>query len=168
MARKKKENMVTEKIILDDCKILYRNFSGKERQYNPKGKRNFLVVLPDELADHLKQDGWNVRFLQPRDEEEDALPVLQVSVSYANFPPKIYMISGHGKKLLDEDTIDLLDVADIDQVDLTIRPYNWEVKERSGNIATGVKAYAEKMYVTISEDPFESKYYDVPDVTDER
>lgn len=150
--------MVNKNIVIEHARIGFRNFSGKEGKYNPKGRRNFCVFLETELGNVLEDDGWNVRWLEPLEEGDDKQAYLQVAVSYDNYPPKIIMITSGGKTILDEETVNILDWAEIENVDLIIRPYNWEV-----NGKTGVKAYTKSMYITIVEDEFAHKYRDVPD-----
>lgn len=145
---------VKDRLNIENAKVIFRNFSGKQTQYNPEGNRNFCVILDDEkFAENLKEDGWNIRYLKAREAFENDTPYMQVSVSYRNQPPSIYLISGKNKTLLDEDSVGMLDWADINNVDLVINPYNWEVNGKKG-----VKAYVKSMYVTIDEDPFASKY----------
>jgi hypothetical protein len=155
--------MVKNNIVIEDARIGFRNFSGKEGQYNPAGRRNFCVFIEKELGETLESDGWNVRWLEPKDEHEDKQAYLQVAVSYDNIPPKIVLVTHKGKTILDEASINILDWAEIECVDLIIRPYNWTTNAGTKNAKTGVKAYIKSMYVTIAEDEFESKYYDVPD-----
>jgi hypothetical protein len=150
--------MIKTNIDIENARIGFRNFAGKEGKFNAKGNRNFCVFLDDEVAIDLEREGWNMKWLDPRDDSDARQAYLSVTVSYGHIPPKIFLVTSKGKTLLDEDSVMVLDYAEVKTIDLTIRPYNWEV-----NGKTGVKAYIKSMYVTIAEDSFESKYRDVPD-----
>lgn len=151
--------MVTNNIIIENARIAFRNFSGEEGKFNPKGRRNFCVLFDDEeFVKQLEDEGWNIRRLQPKEDGDDPVPYIQVSVSFGKIPPNIVLITSNGKTKLDEDSVNILDWAEIKSVDLIIKPYNWEV-----NNQVGVKAYLKSMYVTIVEDEFAKKYSDIPD-----
>lgn len=144
-------------ILLEDCKIIFRNFTGKETPMNRDGDRNFCVLLSPENAANLREEGWNVKELAAREDGDDPQPYLQVRVMFGKYPPRIVMFASTGKTNLDESSVGTLDWTEIKKADLTIRPYTWTVQGK-----TGIKAYLKSLYVTIEEDPLELKYLDAP------
>jgi hypothetical protein len=140
---------------MEGVRIIFRNFAGKEGQFNREGDRNFAVLLDDTVANSMAEDGWNVKWLKPREDEEDESQqaYLQVSVNFKGRPPRVVLVTSRGRTNLDESAVEMLDWADIRNVDLIVRPYEWAV-----NGKTGIKAYLQAIYATIEEDALELKY----------
>lgn len=145
-------------ISIPNARIIFRNFSGEERKYNKKGDRNFNLVLTPEDAQNLSEQGFKVRERPPRDEDSDPQFFLPVSVNFENRPPKVLLITSRGKTELDEETVGELDYAELQNIDLSIRPYHWSMP----NGSSGVKAYLNTLYATLVEDDFADKYDDLP------
>lgn len=148
-------------VLMEGVRIIFRNFEGKEGPYNKKGDKNFGVILPPDIAEQMLADGWNVKYLKPREEDEaegeEPTPWLPVKVAYdRGRPPRVVLITSRGRTNLDEQTVETLDYADITNVDLIVNPYSWEVQGKSG-----ISAYLQSMYVTIEEDALERKYADL-------
>jgi len=139
--------------MVEDARLIFRNFSGKESQYNREGDRNFAVILDAETAKIMEKDGWNVKYLDAREEGEEDTPYIQVAVNFKNRPPRVVMITSTGRTHLDNDSIEVLDWADIQTADLIARGYDWVVGDKSGT-----KAYLQSLFVTIEEDELERKY----------
>lgn len=162
--------MPNDNVVMEGVRLVFRNFSGKESQYNAAGQRNFGVILPEDVAEAMAADGWNVKTLKAREEDKEELPEgdtgetpwLPVKLGYGKGrPPVVVVVTDRGQTRLDENTIDMLDWVDIrvdeqtglSMVDLMVRPYHYEVRG-----SEGIAAYAQSLYVTIDEDPLAAKY----------
>lgn len=149
-----------EPVVLEDVRIIFKNFAGKEGQYNREGDRNFACLLTDEWAKFLTDGGWNVKTTKERELDEGEMtggePYLPVTVSFKGRPPNVALISSRGRTNLGVDEVEMLDWADIRKVDLIVRPYDWTVNGKQGR-----KAYLKSIFVTINEDELDLKYSDV-------
>ena len=141
-------------IVISNARLIFRNFSGKPSKFNRQGDRNFCVVIDDpEMAELFARDGWNIKKRMPRDEGDDPLYYLQVKVAFNAYPPEVNMYTRKKVSKLNEDSIDQLDYVTIEKVNLTIRPFSYEVSGRSG-----ISAYLKYLHVTIEEDYHASEY----------
>lgn len=141
---------------IDDAMITYRNFSGTGTKFNREGDRNFALIIDDpEIADALKEEGWNVRVKPPREEGDDPFMYLPVKIKFSERGPNVYLATGNNLNKLDEDSIACLDDIDIIGVDLDIRPYDWDVNGKSGRTA-----YLQSIKVTQRVDRFAQEYND--------
>ena len=160
----------TEAVVMEGVKIIFRNFVGRPTPFNQEGDRNFGVLLSDEMAEIMNADGWNVKMLEPRPEQaaegEVAKPFLPCFLKYQGRngpvrPPLVVCIGTNKRTHLTEDDIEMLDYADIINVDLIVRPFAWEMNNKFG-----IKAMVKSMFVTIEEDYLERKYSE-PEPDDE-
>lgn len=142
-------------LVIENAELImaWRNFAGNAKKFNQEGDRNFCVIIPEDSVENLIEAGWNIKTLKSRDEEDEPKHYLSVSVRYGYYPPNIYIVKGKTKTKLTEETVRMLDWAEITNVDVVIRGYCYEVNGREG-----VKAYVKTMYVTTAEDPFATKY----------
>lgn len=152
----KTEKHFDENLKFENARLLFKNFKGEEDKYNAAGNRNFCAVIDDEKqAAYLEENGWNVRSLPARDDDDAVLYYINVKVSFDVRPPRVYLVDEDNKRTtaLTEDTIGELDYAQIKNVDMVISPYNWSVGNKSG-----VKGYLKTMYVVLEKDEFADKY----------
>ena len=146
--------METIKVL--NAPIIFKNFSGAETDYNRAGDRNCSIGLPEELAIGLMAQGWNIKTLQ-RNPDEPPVYFTEVMLNYGGFkPPVVYRIIKNGdKRLLDQDTIVMLDSEDIISANIAINPYNWVVGNKSG-----IKGYVARMDVYIQEDLLAEDFFE--------
>lgn len=151
---------VDKNLIFENARITRLNFQGKEGPYNKEGDMNFLLVLPEELAVQMAEDGWNVKRFKPGEGEDVGEAFIQVAVEYKKGrPPNIVLVTGHNRTTLTENEVELLDWIDIEDVDLIVNPYNWNVRGE-----TGVKAYLKDMFIRPRLTVLDRKYADYKEI----
>lgn len=138
---------------IEDAKIIFRNFEGREDKFNRAGNRNFAVLIEDkETALEIINDDWNLKVLKPRTPDDPIVYYLPVTVNMEG-NVSIKLVTNKNINTLDAESVSTLDYIEIASADLIIRPYDWEV-----NGKTGRKAYLKTAYITMMEDEFADKY----------
>lgn len=152
---------MAKNINIEGAKVIFRNFSGSRFS---DGKRNFSIVLDDKDAELLKEEGWNVKQFETRDGDViNHLPVeirFQRNAEMEHLNPAIWWITGNGKNRtkLSEKAVGALDQAEIENVDIVIRPYDYSKKFKIKKGEPFIKAQVKSMYVTVIEDAVDAKY----------
>ena len=160
--------MANNEIKFEDVKILagsFRNFSRKRDRFG-NDKMNFNFAIDPETAERMKEDGFNVRSIASRDEDEEPTYFAKVNVNFeSNWPPTVTMITKKdgrniGKVELNATSIANLDYADIISADIWVNAY-----KRDDNAKKSM--YLRKMYVFCEDTPIDDKYNVEYDDTEE-
>lgn len=142
-----------------DGVIAYSNFSGRINECNENGNRTVTFVIPDDIAQDLINDGWNIRLQLPKNDDENPRYLLEVTMSFRTKDgrpkdPKVFIVREDNSIVhMTEETIGTLDGKDIISADAVIGPWYWERNGRSG-----IKAYINSLYLKIKENPIDAKY----------
>lgn len=148
-------------IELEDVQIkwAFSHFDGREDTFNAQGDHNFTMILPEDVADKLKAEGWNVRDMKGYEEGDPDEHLLKAKISYKFEPPKIFLIKGQRKMRADQ-----RDLADIrrdtcERIDVILTPSRWVNGQNSG-----ITAYVKELYAVVRESRFSERYADLEEV----
>ena len=152
---------------IEDARIIWPNFSGEATKYSREGDQFFTLVIPTvEMYEALMSDvneygvPWNVRYSEPRTEEEEPFIKMKVKVKFNDYGPKVYLKSGNRTIELDQESIKCLDNMSLSKIDMYIRPFDGEANGQPYRAA-----YLQTMHVTqdVYADPYASRMYDYED-----
>ena len=136
--------------------IFETNFSGDPRRDKfGSDKRYANIIVPEELAEELIDEGFNVRCTDPKDGEYEKTYFVKATVNYdSKFPPRIYLVSGDNPPtLLDSESVCNIDTMYIKNVNVILsKYYNAKIDKWS--------LYVRTMYVEqeLDNDPFAARY----------
>lgn len=150
-------------LIIDHADVFWTNFRGEEKVakntgkvVNVKGQRNFNVYIYNpELAEEMRDAGWNVKILSPRNEGDEPMFCIGVELRWKDkdgndlnegLQPKVHLEGTNGETDLKEETVGILDGSDISDVGLVIRPRHYE-----GFNGPAIKAYLEEGWFVVEE-----------------
>lgn len=150
-----------ETVTFRDTAIIFKNFAGEAKKFNAEGVRNFSIMLGEADALEMEKQGWNVKPLKRREEDDQQLYHLKVAVNFANRPPRCWLISSGGRTMIGEGLIGMFDQLEFTRIDLVISAYDWQLDTG----ASGRKAYLQSMFATMYEDELEKEYADIPQLS---
>lgn len=142
-----------EVVQIDGASIIFRNFSGANTQYS----QGFNLMIDDpDIADEFVEHGYNVVIKIP--EEPGATPMMRlpIKLKFKKYPngketgPLVFLVKNGVRRELHSDDMDILDKIDITNVNMDIRPYDWE---RNGD--RGRSAWLNEIEVTQRVSRFE-------------
>lgn len=131
---------------VENARIVFRNFAGKERKNNKEGERTFCVVLDDATAEQLIKYKWDVQYIPGINDEDKPTPYVQVTIDPNAFFPSIVLLDAMCRKIVDEESVTRLNKEKILRADVTMVGYPWVVGSHRS-----VRVYLEELIATIEE-----------------
>ena len=158
-------------ITLKNVKVGARNFSGKvDPENNPQGKRYFIVFIPEEDVEELRNLGLNVKRSKNDSPEGDPRYYLKIRLSFkenedGSWYPKILAIPENRsyKNIITGIMATQFDQENIVEAEtLVLRLLPWT--HSTGG--SGVNPWLSHGAFIIKENAFDLKYDDIPSYSD--
>ncbi len=129
------------KLAIDNARIIFKNFTGKDDKFGREGDRSFSIVIEDDaLAEQLANDGWNVtsplsllnaKLLAYADEIRSAVLVIHGDQAHSCYfsHDAFAKLQGDNKELLlipgavHTDLYDRMDIIPFDRIEAFYHQY---------------------------------------------
>lgn len=137
--------------------IFETNFSGDPRRDKYGDTKRYVnVVIPEEIACELSDEGFNVKCTNPKEDSDyETTYFIKANIKYdSKYPPRIYLVSGDNPpELLDSESICTLDQMYIRNVNVILSKYYKANNDKRS-------FYVRTMYVEqeLDNDPFAARY----------
>lgn len=137
-------------LILEDAQFFGRpNFAGELDRFKDD-RRKFTVLIPNEVADQLREAGWNVKTNIPTAEElaefPDRQPIshLKVMIDTPIFEidhngkeaqvkgSEVFLLQGDDVERLSAATLAVVDRSRFENIDMEIRAWEYDPEEQPG------------------------------------
>lgn len=142
--------------VIDEAKLIFKNFSGTKSTFNTQGYRKFGAIIKPEVADELRDLGVTVKTLKPKSADDQPLDFVEINVKLDKEPaPKVIMRKADcPDRYLDEDDIGILDQADIDiaHIQMSIRTWSMPTGKSGKNL------WLNNIICVLNENDFLSRY----------
>ena len=154
-------------IIIEDVNIWagpWRNFSGEAGTYNAEGARNFWIEVPEDLAEEMEKDHWNVKHRPDKQDPDIMHHIIKINVNYrSDNPPEIYILNKKRKRktLMPESLVHKIDKYYILYADISFNSYRREWGD--GRITT--TGWLQELTIEVEENYLQEKYADYDEVS---
>jgi len=151
-------------ITLEDAKFFGRpNFSGVEDRFKDS-RRKFTVLIPNEVADQLRDMGWNVKTNIPTQEElaefpdREPLSHLKVMVDVPKEDGSggslVQIRMGDNVETLTVGNLGVVDRSRIETMDMELRAWEYDRDERPGQYSARLVALVANIRPNILEQKY--------------
>ena len=148
-----------ERVCIENARFIFNtNFQGDPNRdtYKSRERKGNVLIEDEEFAMALRDAGVNVKARFADDPERETQYFVVVKLNFDSWKkPKVYFVSGNTEpRLLDEDTISIVDDADISNVNIIANTYQGQNSEYKS-------LYVDTMYVEqdLDGDPFFDRYH---------
>ena len=147
------------------------NFAGEMDRFKDD-RRKFTVLIPNEVADQLRQAGWNVKTMTPTPEElaefPDRQPLshLKVMIDTPVFEQdhagqdvqvrgsEVFLLQGDDVERLSAATLAVVDRSRFENIDMEIRAWEYDPEEQPGQFSARLVKFVGVMPVNLLDQKY--------------